>query len=72
MTKIFEKKPFFVVNPDTLWSRNYYEEMKSLEEIYFERSQKRFNQINNLNAQIGPIYVIHPDDKSLNLSLIHI
>ena len=25
------------------------------EEIYFERSQKRFEQINNLNAQIGPI-----------------
>ena len=35
------------------------------EEIYFERSQKRFEQINNLNAQIGPIYVIHPDDKNL-------
>ncbi len=36
------------------------------EEIYFERSQKRFDQINNLNAQIGPIYVIHPDNKTLN------
>ena len=36
------------------------------EEIYFERSQKRFDQINNLNAQIGPIYVIHPDDSNLN------
>ena len=36
------------------------------EEIYFERSQKRFDQINNLNAQIGPIYVIHPDNTGLN------
>ena len=36
------------------------------EEIYFERSQKRFDQINNLNAQIGPIYVIHPDNINLN------
>ena len=36
------------------------------EEIYFERSQKRFDQINNLNAQIGPIYVIHPDNNTLN------
>ena len=36
------------------------------EEIYFERSQKRFEQINNLNAQIGPIYVIHPDDNKLS------
>jgi len=35
------------------------------EEIYFERSQKRFDQINNLNAQIGPIYVIHPDNETL-------
>ena len=36
------------------------------EEIYFERSQKRFDQINNLNAQIGPIYVIHPDNNNLS------
>jgi len=35
------------------------------EEIYFERSQKRFDQINNLNAQVGPIYVIHPDNVKL-------
>ena len=34
------------------------------EEIYFERSQKRFDQLNNLNAQIGPIYVIHPDNNN--------
>ena len=35
------------------------------EEIYFERSQKRFDQINNLNAQVGPIYVVYPDDSKL-------
>jgi len=35
------------------------------EEIYLERSQKRFDQINNLNAQVGPIYVVHPDDTKL-------
>ena len=35
------------------------------EEIYIERSQKRFDQINNLNAQVGPIYVVHPDDNKL-------
>ena len=35
------------------------------EEIYFERSQKRFEQIHNLNAQIGPIYVIYPDNTKL-------
>ena len=35
------------------------------EEIYFERSQKRFDQIKNLNAQIGPIYVVYPDNIEL-------
>ena len=35
------------------------------EDIYFERSQKRFDQMNNLNAQIGPIYVVSPDDSKL-------
>ena len=35
------------------------------EEIFFDRSQKRFEQINNLNAQIGPIYGIYPDDVRL-------
>ena len=35
-TKIFGKNPFFVLNPDTLWSTDYLGEMKSLEKIYFE------------------------------------
>ena len=34
-TKIFGKNPFFVLNPDTLWSKDYTSEMKSLEKIYF-------------------------------------
>ena len=36
------------------------------EDIFFERSQKRFKQMHNLNAQIGPIYVVSPDDVKLN------
>ena len=36
------------------------------EDIYLERSQKRFDQMHNLNAQIGPIYVVSPDDDELN------
>ncbi len=36
------------------------------EDIFLERSQKRFNQMHNLNAQIGPIYVVSPDDPNLN------
>ena len=35
-TKIFDEKPFFILNPDTLWSENYLDEMKSLEKIFFE------------------------------------
>ncbi len=34
-TKIFNNKPFFVINPDTLWSNKYLNEMKSLEKIFF-------------------------------------
>ena len=34
-TKIFDKNPFFVLNPDTLWSSNYLKEMKALEKFYF-------------------------------------
>ena len=35
-TKIFDKNPFFVLNPDTLWLNDYLDEMKSLEKIYFK------------------------------------
>ena len=36
------------------------------EEIFLERAQKRLEQIDNLNTQIGPIYVTHPDNAELN------
>ncbi|MDC0215938.1 DUF1015 family protein [Candidatus Pelagibacter sp.] len=35
------------------------------EEIFLERAQKRLKQMDNLNAQIGPIYVIYPDNDEL-------
>ena len=35
------------------------------EEIFLERSQQRFKQMNNLNTQVGPIYVIYPDNPEL-------
>ena len=38
-TKIFENEPFFVLNPDTLWTSNYLEEIKSLEKIYFKNKK---------------------------------
>ena len=36
------------------------------EEIFLERAQKRLKQMDNLNAQIGPIYTIYPDNKQLD------
>ena len=35
-TQNFEDNPFFVINPDTVWSKHYVEELKTLEEIYFK------------------------------------
>ena len=34
-TKDFKENPFFVINPDTLWSNKYSEEVQSLEKEYF-------------------------------------
>ena len=34
-TKEFKNNPFFVINPDTLWSNKYSEEVQSLEKVYF-------------------------------------
>ena len=34
-TNNFNDNPFFVINPDTLWSKAYIEEIKKLEEVYF-------------------------------------
>ena len=34
-TREFMDNPFFVINPDTLWSNKYSEEVKSLEKEYF-------------------------------------
>ena len=38
-TKNFGKNPFFVLNPDTLWSTDYLIEMQSLEKIYYKRKK---------------------------------
>ena len=38
-TQNFGDKPFFVINPDTIWSKDYLEELKSLETIYFKNNK---------------------------------
>ena len=35
------------------------------EEIFLERAQIRLKQMDNLNAQIGPIYAVYPDNEDL-------
>ena len=40
--------------------------LRGHEEIFLERAQKRLKQMDNLNAQIGPIYTIYPDNDELN------
>ena len=35
-TQNFGDYPFFVINPDTVWSKHYLKELKTLEEIYFK------------------------------------
>ena len=35
-TQRFKDNPFFVINPDTLWTEKYSEEIRTLEKIYFK------------------------------------
>ena len=41
-TTQFKDNPFFVINPDTLWSKNYLEEAKKLEEIYYKKKNQAY------------------------------
>ena len=38
-TKNFKKNPFFIINPDTLWSDKYYKEVQFLEKVYIENKK---------------------------------
>ena len=38
-TKNFKNDPFFVLNPDTIWNKNYYEELKILENSYLKNNK---------------------------------
>ena len=33
------KKPFIGINPDTVWSKAYYSELKDLEDLYFKKNK---------------------------------
>jgi len=49
-TKNFEKNPFFVLNPDTIWNKNYYEELKILENSYLENNKPILLLVHKTNS----------------------
>ena len=49
-TKKFENNPFFVLNPDTIWSKNYYEELKILENSYLENNKPILLLVDKTNS----------------------
>jgi len=42
----FEDNPFFVINPDTVWSKHYLKELQTLEEIYFKDNKPTLLLVN--------------------------
>ena len=45
-TQNFGDKPFFVINPDTVWRKDYLEEMRNLEAIYFKNYKSTLLLVN--------------------------
>ena len=45
-TQNFGESPFFVVNPDTVWSENYLNELKNLEAIYLKNNKPTLLVVN--------------------------
>ena len=45
-TQNFGDKPFFVVNPDTVWSKDYLEELKNLEVLYLKNNKPTLLLVN--------------------------
>ena len=49
-TKNFEDNPFFVLNPDTIWNKNYYEELKILENSYLKNNKPILLLVNKMKS----------------------
>ncbi len=45
-TQNFGDNPFFVINPDTVWSKHYLAELKNLEAIYFKNNKPTLLLVN--------------------------
>jgi MurNAc alpha-1-phosphate uridylyltransferase len=49
-TKNFKDDPFFVLNPDTIWNKNYYQELKILENSYLKNNKPILLLVNKKNS----------------------
>ncbi len=65
-TKNFGDKPFFVLNPDTVWNKNYLKELKNLELVYF-KNKKPILLLVNKNLSIDSSF---NGDFNLNKGII--
>ena len=45
-TQNFGDNPFFVINPDTIWSKHYLAELKGLEDIYLKNNKPTLLLVN--------------------------
>ena len=45
-TQNFGNNPFFVINPDTIWSKDYLDELKTLEAVYFKDNKPTLLLVN--------------------------
>ena len=49
-TKNFKNEPFFVLNPDTIWNKNYYEELIILQNSYLKNNKPILLLVNKINS----------------------
>ena len=54
-TQNFGDKPFFVINPDTIWGKHYLAELKSLETVYFKNNKPTLLLVNK-KSSIDPSF----------------
>ena len=65
-TENFGDNPFIVINPDTIWNKNYLEELKKLEIIYF-KNKKPVLLLVNKKLSVDPSF---KGDFNLNNEII--
>ena len=49
-TQKFKEDSFFVINPDTIWNKNYYEELKILENFYLKNNKPVLLLVNKASS----------------------